>query len=260
MKSIKTVGIIVGILLLCYCVTWSSFYIFQDQLIFQSKTLSPEFAFKFNQEFEEQFFTTEDGNKLHGLLFKSQQPTKGLILYFHGNADNLQRWGNYAIDFTKLDYDVLMMDYRGYGKSSGSPSEEVFYKDALLVLKWVKSIKTYSKLIFYGRSMGSAVASNLATVATPDLLILETPFDELSGALYSMPSRYQFSNRDFLPKVKNKIIILHGTSDWVVPLSSAQRLLPFLKEGDQFVVIDGASHSNLREFELYHKTLADALE
>ena len=108
--------------------------------------------------------------------------------------------------------------------------------------------------------MGSAVASNLATVAPPDLLILETPFDELSGALYSMSSRYQFSNKEFLPKVRCKTIILHGTSDWVVPLSSAQRLLPFLKEGDQFVVIDGASHNNLREFELYHKTLADALE
>lgn len=260
MKSLKRVGKIIGILLLCYCVTWVGFYLFQDQFIFQSKTLTTDYVFKFDQEFEEQFVATEDGNKIHSILFSTQLPSKGLILYFHGNADNLQRWGKYAIDFTSLGYDVLMVDYRGYGKSTGSPTEDILYADAHQVLKWAQLNIPHTKLVIYGRSLGSAVASHLATVVEPDLLILDTPFDELSGALYTMSSRYHFSNKAFLTNVKCKTIIVHGTDDWVVPLSSAQKLKPLLKAGDQFVIIEGGGHNNLRDFELYHRTLADALE
>lgn len=260
MRSIKIVGIIFGILLLCYCITWFSFYLFQDQIVFQSKPLAANYKFTFDQPFEEHSISTADGSVLNSLLFRTQPPSKGLILYFHGNADNLQRWGNYANDFTSLDYDVLMMDYRGYGKSSDSPTEETLYADALLILKWAQINVSHTKLIIYGRSLGSAIASQLATVVEPDLLILETPFDELSGALYTMPSRYQFSNKAFLANVKCKTIIVHGTDDWVVPLSSAQRLKPLLKGGDQFIIIEGGGHNDLRDFELYHKTLASALE
>jgi uncharacterized protein len=259
-KGIKTIGKLIGIIIICYGIARLGFYFFDDQIVFQSKPLAASYKFKFDQPFEEHSISTEDGSVLNSLLFRTQSLPKGLILYFHGNADNLQRWGKYAIDFTTLGYDVLMMDYRGYGKSSGSPSEDILYDDALLILKWAQTNAPYTKLVIYGRSLGSAIASHLATVAKPDLLILETPFDELSGALYTMSSRYQFSNKDFLKNVKCKTIIVQGTDDWVVPLSSAQRLKPLLKAGDQFVIIEGGGHNNLRDFELYHKTLADALE
>jgi uncharacterized protein len=91
-------------------------------------------------------------------------------------------------------------------------------------------------------------------------LILETPFDELKSALYTFSSKYKFPTKDFLARVTCKRILIHGTSDWVVPLSSALRLKPLLKYGDEFVIIDGGSHNDLRDFSEYHKTLEEALK
>jgi len=251
---------ILGIIVLVYLILFVGFYLFQDRFVFQSKSLPKNYSFTFDQPFEEHFIATGTSDTLNALLFRTKQPAKGLILYFHGNADNLQRWGNYAVDFTSLGYDILVPDYRGYGKSTGTPNEIVLYSDAQVVLNWAQTTIPHSKLILYGRSLGSAVASHLATTANPDLLMLETPFDELNSALYTFSSRYKFPAKEFLPKVTCKKVIIHGTSDWVVPLSSALRLKPLLKDGDQFVIIEGGSHNNLRDFDKYHKTLKEVLE
>jgi uncharacterized protein len=275
MKKLRPSRIIfwaVGIVLLLHFSASIILIFFQDNIIFQGKTLAKNYIFTFQRDssqakLEEYFIKTEDGEDLNILLFKSKLKSKGLILYFHGNADNLQRWGRYAADFTKLGYDILMMDYRGYGKSTGQPNEHDLYNDALTVLHWSQTNIKYDRLIIYGRSLGSAVASNLATAITPDLLILETPFDELKGAvyeplkplLYLLPLHSSFSNKTFLPKVKCKKIIIHGTNDQVVPLSSAMRLKPLLEDSDLFVIIEGGSHRNLRDFEEFHKTLAEVL-
>ena len=241
---------------------------FQDSIIFQRKGLAAEYTFAFDQPFEEYTINADDGEKLNAILFKSSTPSKGLILYFHGNADNLQRWGTYAVDFTSIGYDILMTDYRGYGKSTGIPNEHDLYKDALSIKKWSDTNIPHSKLVIYGRSLGSAVASQLAMTVQPDLLILETPFDEIKGAIYSplkpmlqfFPLHYEFPNKTFLPKVTCKKVIIHGTNDWVVPLSSALELKPLLGSEDLFVVIQDGGHKNLRDFAKYHETLSDVLE
>lgn len=258
-KGVKIIGKIFGILLLLYLLAAAGFYLFQEKIVFQSVKVPKDYGFKFDQKFEEYNIPTADGETLNALLFKTDQPSKGLVLYFHGNADNLQRWGNYAVDFTNLGYDILMTDYRGYGKSTGAPSEEVLYSDAKVILTWAQINIKYERLVIYGRSLGSAVASNLATTAKPDLLILETPFEKLSGALYFFPSRYDFPNNAFIPKVKCRKVFIHGTEDWVVPLTSAMKLKPFLNDDDQFVFIEGGGHNNLREFKKYHETLTEAL-
>src|SRR6185295_5988752 len=95
---------------------------------------------------------------------------------------NLQRWGNYAEDMTQLGYEVVMMDYRGYGKSTGSPTEQFLYEDAALLYQWAVAKTGPVRIIIYGRSLGTPIASNLAASVQPEILILETPFDELKGA------------------------------------------------------------------------------
>jgi pimeloyl-ACP methyl ester carboxylesterase len=247
--------------------TTVGFYMFQGQVVFQGTTLEKNYEFSFKENFQEYFIPTGDGDTINAILFTAEQPAKGLILYFHGNKDNLQRWGQYAVDFTSLDYDIIMMDYRGYGKSTGTPDEDRLYRDANVLLQWSQENFKYPRWVFYGRSLGSAVASHLATEHTPDLLILETPFDEISGAMYApmrffvgmVPLDYRFPNNTFLPKITCRKVILHGTDDWVVPLSSALKLKPLLKTDDEFVIIDGGGHRNLRDFEVFHKTLAEAL-
>jgi uncharacterized protein len=265
---IKKLAKIITSLLAAYFTVCLGFWFFQDKLIFQPDKLDQAYVFQFNQPFQEFFIQADGGNTLNVLLFKTTQPTKGLILYFHGNADNLQRWGQYAVDLTSLGYDVLMPEYRGYGKSSGKPGEQEFYADAETVLNWAKQNFYFERLIFYGRSLGSGVASHLAMHTTPDLLILETPFNDLHGVIYPpikpllwfLPLNATFSNAAHLKKVSCKKIIIHGTDDWVVPLSSAKRLKPLLSGDDVFVVIEDGSHKDLRKFKEYHAILRDALQ
>ena len=241
-------------------------YVFQNKLIFQGKKLSSDFHFSFQQPFQEAFIPTADGQVLNALWFKPRHHAKGLVIYFHGNADNLQRWGQYATDITQLGYEVLMVDYRGYGKSSGTPVEKVLYEDASLIWQWAAKNSKHKHVVIYGRSLGAAIATHLAAEVQPDLLILETPFDELMGAsvlryLFAVvPLHSTFNTRQFLEKVTCKTVIFQGTDDWVVSLKSAERLKPALKETDEFIVIPDGGHNNLREFPLYHTKLAMVLQ
>jgi uncharacterized protein len=266
-KIIKRMLLILGLVPILVIVSSGLFYLFPEKFIFQPKVLASDHVFQFDQPFEEHFIKTAGGETLSTLLFKSPTPSKGFILYFHGNAGNLQRWGKYAIDFTKLGYDILMIDYRGYGKSTGRPSENDFYADAQVVMDWARANITFTRLIIYGRSLGTGVASQLAIKNTPYLLILETPFDELKGVINTpirpllsiFPSRYNFPNNEYIPKMQCRKVIFHGTLDWVVPLSSALKLKPLLSPEDRFFIIEGGGHRNLNTFKEFQEGLAEVL-
>jgi pimeloyl-ACP methyl ester carboxylesterase len=251
------------VLVACWLIIVMAAQFFQDKLVFQGRILPADHVFKFNQPFAEHSIKTQDGNTLSAILFPAEGDARGLILYFHGNAGNLQRWGEYAPDFTTLGYDILMVDYRGYGKSTGIPSEALLYDDALRVNQWSDSIP-HKKLVVYGRSLGAAVATNLAIKINPDLLVLETPFYELKDAVNGwlqpfVNLKHEFPNYKFLPVVKCRKVILQGTKDAVVPFSSAIKLKPLLGPGDEFVVIDDGGHNNLTKFPLFHETLKRVL-
>lgn len=243
-------------------------YLFQHQLIFQGTRLAENYSYKFSHpyHFTEYFLKTHDNQLLNVLWFSPEKKSRGIIIYFHGNANNLQRWGEYASDFVSLGYEIVMMDYRGYGKSTGKANEENLYQDALQFFNWVKEKSGVEVKIIYGRSLGSAIASHLAADVQPDLLILETPFDELGNArmarifYFLVPPSYSFRTKDFFKHVKGKKVIIHGTNDWVVPLQAAEGLKPYLSEHDEFVVIDKGGHRNLREFPGYHQTLKRILQ
>jgi uncharacterized protein len=248
-------------------------YLLQDKFIFQSVQLDEAYSFEFDFPFEEYNLAvnyppvTSDTNALNILWFRPDTVSRGMILYFHGNRGNLQRWGNFAPDLTRHGFDVVMMDYRGYGKSTGSPNEDMLYKDAEAVLTWAKGRRPAGKLVIYGRSLGSAVASRLATKVTPDLLVLETPFDELRGVFRPygslvaslIPLRYTMSNAEHLGQVRCRTIVFHGTDDRIVPLSSAEKLRPLIQSPDDFVIIPGGGHRGLRSFPEYQAKLAQVL-
>lgn len=252
-----------SLLLLIYL----ALYLFQDLLIFQSVALEKSHAYKFSTPFEEYFIPVPNPDQtydtLNALWFHPDSVPRGLILYFHGNRGNLERWGNYAPELVRHGYDVVMVDYRGYGKSTGKPSEETLYRDADAVYDWVRAHLVQGKLVLYGRSLGSAVASHLAMHVPHDLLILETPFDELRGVMNPyfdsaarlLPLRHEFSNYENLESVKSRVIILHGTEDAVVPLRSAERLKPLLRSADDFIIIPKGTHRNLGTFPEYHQAL-----
>lgn len=266
-RATKTTVRIVGIGLALYLATGLVLYNFQYRFIFQGDPLPHDYTFQFDQPFREFTLPTPDGEKLSALFFPAEDSARGLVLYFHGNADNLQRWGRYAKDFTWRHYDVLMIDYRGYGKSTGKPTEEHLYRDAETVWAWAQQQFKSPNTIIYGRSLGAAVASHLAISHPTPVLILETPFDEISSVIYpaifaplrGLPARHFFSNTRHLAQVKSRKVIIAGEHDWIVPLACTERLKAQLSPRDEFVVVREGGHHNLREFDEYHRALRQAL-
>ncbi len=248
-----------GYLLLVFGLYW-----FQTQIVFQRKTLKEEHKFEFDEPFTEFKIKGSAGALINTLIFNPPiAEPKGTLLYFHGNADNLQRWGNYAVDFTKIGYQVVMIDYTGFGKTRGTPTEELLYQNAEDVWKWTQHHLPAKNFIIYGRSLGTAVASHLAVNHSASQLILETPFYQLKQdrLKYFFPFglKYEFANHKNIPLIDYPITIIQGTNDWVVSLASAQKLIPLLKPTDNFFVIEGGGHKNLRDFEEYHQLLNDIL-
>ncbi|MEM9916444.1 MAG: alpha/beta fold hydrolase [Bacteroidota bacterium] len=251
------------ILIALYFLGVLAVYMFQDKFVFRPTTLHQEYNFQFEHPHQEFFVEAADGVRLNTLLFPAEGVQKGIVLYFHGNADNLQRWGQYTVDFTRRGYDVLALDYRGYGKSGGEAQEDLFYQDAYQLYQQVRQKFSPSEIILYGRSLGSAVASQLATRVRARMLVLETPFDNIPSVFQSkfplgilpFELKNEFPNDEHVQKVQYPICIIHGTKDQLVPLKCALRLKPLLKPEDKFVVIEKGGHKNLRTFEAYQELL-----
>lgn len=265
---LKSILRILLILLITFLLCFIIVYIVQDRFIFQRQVLNQDHHFAYNAQ--ELTILTSDQIKLNALLFHSKIDSipKGLILYFHGNRHSLERWGGNAFRLNALGYDVLMIDYRGYGKSSGAPSEQGLYRDAEATLAWALKEYPSSALIYYGRSLGTGVATYLATQHMPKKLILETPYDELKNVvpiylrfmLDLIPLRHAFKNNERIPMITCPILILHGTQDQIVPLSCALGLKPLLKPIDRFIIIEGGKHYNLNQYQEVRTELKDFLK
>ncbi len=258
--------IFLGFLTFCLLVN-IGVYVFQKRIIFQSTPLAQDYTFEFDAPFEEHFLTTPEGLKINALYFPTPLHRKGVVLYFHGNADNLQRWGQYHPDLTSRGYDVFMIDYRCYGKSEGQADVKAYYRDARMAYDWLLQKFAAEDIILYGRSLGSAMASNLASTVPARMLILETPFDDLRHALQlNIPLLYlpwnldyPFANDQHLAAIDYPVYIFHGTKDRVVPYSSAMGLQPLLQDKDRFFTIPGGGPKNLSEFEDFQTGLEEVL-
>lgn len=241
----------------------------QKKALFRPTKLTVDYAFAFEHPFEEFFIDTPDGARLNLLRFPASRNTsRGTVLYFHGNRDNLQRWGRLHADFTSRGYDFVAPDYRGYGKSTGEPAERTLYEDARLVYDWLRNTCPAGQIVLYGRSLGTALACYLAAHVRARMVVLETPFDNIRGLVAShlhrddIPVRPAvfFPNDRHLRQSELPALLFHGTADRVVPYASAARLQAVLKPGDEFVTIPGGAHHNLREFDLYQQKLGTWLE
>ncbi len=261
--KLKTLFIIARLLLVLYLLLLVVVYLGQTSIVFQPEYLPDDYEFEFNSNFKEGYIETSDKVPLNYLHFKTEATRKGLVIYFHGNSLNLDFWGKAHKDFTSRGYDVFMIDYRGYGKSEGELSEIKMYEDARMVYDHL--MRTYSpeETIIYGRSLGTAVASNLATQVPAKHLILETPYNNMPSLFVDqvmilwlpIDLKYQFSNDKNIPKVLYPVTIVHGTEDLVVPYRNATRLQDVLNTKDEFITIEGGEHKNLSGFPLFQQTL-----
>ncbi len=250
-----------------YLVLCLYIYFRQESFIFYPDVLPADYEFvHFGDAAKEIYFHPEANVKLHALKFSVPNP-KGLILYFHGNARALDNWGYMASDLLPHGYDLLIPDYRGYGKSVGVLSEKNLFKDARYIFDQVVTEYGSENVVIYGRSLGSGMASSLAAEVEHKLLILETPYysiGRLAGEqMRFLPTnlllKYKFRSDLFLPKVKSPIYIFHGTEDELIPYQHAIDLKKLVPKID-FTTLPEASHNNLSQFALFNDKIADILK
>jgi pimeloyl-ACP methyl ester carboxylesterase len=243
------------------------FYFFFEKILFQGVSLPLDHKFEFEKEFEEVNILVNSSTSLHALLFKSPSP-KGLILYFHGNRGNLTRWGEIGLSFLKYNYDVMVMDYRGYGKSRGNRTEKELYDDARRFYDYAITDLGYDKIIIYGRSLGSAVATHLAQERTPYQLILETPMTQIKDIIKYFNFllinqnwlQYKLDSLSRIEYINCPIFIFHGTLDRVVPYRLGVRLFNNIKREDKKLIkILLGRHNNLNSFATYQQAIKEIL-
>ncbi len=263
----KKLGLVLKVTLfggvILYLISLIIIIIFQERMIFMPERLAEDYHYEFSSEFEEIFIKTEDGAKLNALHFKVKNP-KGVILYYHGNAGELSSWGKVVQKFVDRKYDVLVMDYRGYGKSTGSPSENSLYSDAQFFYDHL--MKTYSEkeIVVYGRSLGATFAAYVAARNSPKKLILEAPFYSLEEVaqdrfpIYPISwfLKFNFPTYSFISKVNCPVIIFHGTEDTMVSYDNSLKLSELINpEQLQFISIPGGNHNDLENTSEYEKGL-----
>ena len=255
------------VLLSVYLLLMGILHIFQEKLIFLSEEIEASYRYKFAFDFEEVNLTTSDNETINALHIKAENP-KGVILFFHGNQGNLIRWGEFTSYFTQYNYDVFVLDYRGYGKSTGTFNEVKMYEDALLSYQHLKKQFSEDNIVVYGYSLGTTFAAKVASENTPKHVVLEAPFYSLHNAanhkykvIPKFMLNFKFKTHLLIPKIKSAITIFHGTEDKVTPAKGSQQLYRLIKgENKKLIFLENGTHHNVRGFKKYTDALKVILD
>ncbi|MFZ1705896.1 MAG: alpha/beta fold hydrolase [Saprospiraceae bacterium] len=240
-------------------------YFIQDYILFRPEKLPGGFEFNYKDlNFQEYLIELKPGVTISGIRFKCANP-KGVVFYLKGNSRSIKGWGKFAIDFIRYSYDVIMIDYRGFGKSTGMRTQEEIKDDLQLIYNKIKDKIEEKYIILYGRSMGSGFATKLASMNNPRMLILDAPYYSMSKTTsrylpflpISWLLKYPIPTYKWIKYVTCPIHIMHGTKDTLIPFSSSIKLASIKPENTSLHPILGGGHNNLHNFESYHKTLSE---
>lgn len=220
--------------------------------------------------YEDVNLQTDDGITLHGWWI-SHPNSKGTILFFHGNAGNISHRLQTLRLFHELGYRVLIIDYRGYGQSRGTPSEKGLYADAEATWHYLAEHHGLEpgQIIIAGRSLGAAVALYLAVQHPPRALIMESSFTSVPDmAAIHYPwlpvrwlSRYQFDNRERITRLRSPLLIVHGEQDEIAPYNQGLELYELASSPKQLLSLQGSHNTaQLYDYRTYREGLKQFLE
>lgn len=209
----------------------------------------------FGLAFRDVRIATPDGETLHGWWLEHPEP-RAQVLFWHGNGGNLSLWIDVIVELRRRGFSVLAVDYRGYGGSTGAPSERGIYVDAdAAVAHFDRELKKPGiPVIYWGRSLGTPVAASIAGRTRPDALVLESPFPDLAAVFrtnvvmrfLSLFSSYRFATLRLMQAYDGPLLVIHGDRDEVIPFAAGQALFDRARNArKEFVVIPGAQHNNL---------------
>lgn len=242
-------------------------YFFQERFLFHPEKLPEDFKFQYeNQEVDEYNLEISPGVMINGLHFKVPKP-RGVVYYLKGNSKSIKGWGKFAVDFTLHNYDVIMIDYRGFGKSTGKLSQESMKKDALYVYERIKEKVGEEHIIVYGRSLGTGLATKVASMHNPKALVLACPYFSMSKNVkrylpfipLGLVMRYQMPTYKWMKYVDCPINIIHGTNDRVIRFVSSLRLSKLKPNATTLYPIIGGGHKDLHNYESYHRAIGEIL-
>lgn len=264
MRRLKKIGVA---LVVIYVLLLGVTYFFQEKLIFIPSKMPVNHVYDFCQPYEEFWLTASDGAKLNAVHIQNDSQ-KGVVLYFHGNSGNISHLIHVANLVTRYKYDAIFVDYRTYGKSTGEMSEAAIKSDAQLFYDYANKRYDENKIVVYGRSFGTGVASGLAAENNPCKLVLESPFySAVELGKHRFPifpidwlSNYRFPSHEYVQQVKCPVYIIHGTADRVIPFEQAEDLFAKVPEGQgSFYSIKGGGHNYLQDFEAFNIVMDEAL-
>ena len=245
---------ILKLVLLLYVVICLFLFFFQEKLIFFPEKLVKDFKFSFAQKFEEINIKARDGKLLNGVLFIADS-SRGVIFYLHGNAGSINSWGEVAKRYTELNYDVFILDYRGYGKSEGSiSSQEQLFDDTQASYNEIKKKYSEDKIVILGHSVGTGPASQIASINYPKLLILQAPYysmvDMMKQNYPIIPTfllKYKFETHKYIQNCKMPIVIFHGDRDEVIYYNSSIKLKEKFKSTDRLITLKDQGHNGITD-------------
>ncbi len=242
-------------------------YFLQERFIFRPERLHPDFKFAYDIPFRELNFDIAPGVRINGLHFYRPAPV-GLVLYFHGNTRSIKGWAKYAKDFYRYNHDVILVDYRGFGKSTGDRTEKDMHADLQFI--YDRLIEQYGEnhLVIYGRSLGSGFAARLASDNHPRFVILDAPYYNFTRVIerflpflpIRFVLRFHLRTDKWIVKVNCPVYIIHGTKDWLIPIRHSEALQKLLPRRITLIRIDGGGHNNLHLFPEYHNFVRDILK
>ena len=221
-------------------------------------------------QYEDIIIKTPDGLNLNAWFIPAKSPT-GTVLFCHGNGGNICYSLDVVETLNKLNLNVLIFDYRGYGKSEGSPSEKGTYTDAETAYRWLMKDRNIpeSSIIIMGRSLGAAIAANLARNHNPRLLILESGFSstpDVAAKKYPIfPVRllcsYKYKTAEYVKDIKCPLLVVHSKEDEIIPYSNGIKIFSSAKEPKEFLEISGSHNEGYTDSgEVYVDGLRNFIE
>lgn len=199
--------------------------------------------------YEDVSLQTTDGVRLHGWFIPAKE-ARATLLFFHGNAGNISHRLDSLRIFNDLGLSVLIFDYRGYGKSEGSPSEPGTRQDALAAWRYVTQVRGVrpDDVVLFGRSLGAAMAAWLATQHRPGALILESAFtsvpDMAADLYWWLPARYlarfDYATKDYLKQANCPVLVIHSPDDEIIPFRHGEALYAAAHEPKQLLRLTGS--------------------
>ena len=245
---------IVIVAVLAYAALAGCMYLAQGSLIYFPQTTSEHATTPavHGLQYDDVSIRTEDGETLHAWWVPAANP-RGTVLHFHGNAGNISNRIDYARMFRGLGYNTLLVDYRGYGRSTGSPTEAGTYQDASASRRWLVDTRGLADrdIVVFGESLGGAVACWLAAKHAPRALVLASTFTsvpDLGAEVYRflpvrLLSRFHYNTRECVGRIASPVLVVHSPSDDIIPYAHGERIYAAAREPKAFLRIDGGHNS-----------------